>query len=163
VPLLNNPDVIFIALGTNDSNNMVEIGEIDYEAPSYDLHKFAPAYVKGMKDAIAAYPNAKIICVAFDMLQPYQDTIKQIAEHYGCQYMYVGDISVVHPNKAEMSACSQRIVGSLEFKLKDELGYIKKQINTINVENLPVSNGDDISVGKAYIESSTGYVKVKQI
>ena len=111
VPLLGNPDVIYIALGTNDSANNVPIGEFNYYAESYDLSKFAPAYIKGIKDTITLYPKAQIICIAFDMSIAYQNAIKEIANHYGLKYIYVGDISDVHPNKEEMLNVANVISG----------------------------------------------------
>lgn len=124
VPLLGNPDVIYVALGTNDSSNGVIIGEINFEAETYDLTQFAPAYIKGMQDTIAAYPKAKIVCVAFDMGADYQNAIKTIAEHYGAEYIYVGDISVVHPNKAEMTAVANRITQSAKYTITDAINIL---------------------------------------
>ena len=121
VPLLGNPDIIYVALGTNDSYNSVPIGEINFESETYDLTQFAPAYIKGMQDTIAAYPTAKIVCVAFDMGTDYQNAIKTIAEHYGSEYIYVGDISDVHPNKAEMTAAANRIIPSAKYTITDAI------------------------------------------
>lgn len=121
VPLLGNPDIVFIALGTNDSNNSVPIGTIDFNTQSYDLTQFAPAYIKGIKDTIAAYPKAKIICVAFDMGVAYQNAIKIIAEHYGAEYIYVGDVTDVHPNKSEMTAAADSIIKYTKFTITDEI------------------------------------------
>ncbi len=121
VPLLGNPDIIYVALGTNDSGKGVTVGEINFEAETYDLTQFAPAYIKGMQDTIAAYPKAKIVCVAFDMDIDYQNAIKTIAEHYGAEYIYVGDISVVHPNKAEMTASANRIIPSAKYTITDAI------------------------------------------
>ena len=109
VPLLGTPDIIIVALGTNDSGRAVPIGNIDFDADTYDLSQFAPAYIKGIKDTISLYPYARIICLAFDMGSEYQNTIKTIAEHYNFDYIYVGDISDVHPNKIEMQAVSDKI------------------------------------------------------
>ena len=78
-------------------------------AETYDLRQFAPAYIKGIKDTIASYPYARIICLAFDMGTEYQNAIKTIAGHYNLEYIYVGDISDVHPNKAEMQAVFEKI------------------------------------------------------
>jgi hypothetical protein len=121
VPLLGNPDIIYVALGTNDSFNSVTVGEINFEAETYDLTQFAPAYIKGMQDTIAAYPKAKIVCVAFDMGASYQNAIRTIAEHYGAEYIYVGDISDVHPNKAEMAAAANRIIPSAKYTITDAI------------------------------------------
>lgn len=124
VPLLGNPEVIYVALGTNDSSNGVIIGEINFEAETYDLTQFAPAYIKGMQDIIAAYPKAKIVCIAFDMGTDYQNTIKTIAKHYGAEYIYVGDISVVHPNKVEMTAVANRIIQSTKYTITDAINTL---------------------------------------
>lgn len=117
VELIGNPDVVIVALGSNDSGLNIPLGNIDYdtEIQSYDTSKFAPAYIKGMKGLISAYPDAKIICVAFDMGESYRDIIKAIAEHYGAYYVYVGDISNVHPSKAEMEAVYKKIYNSIGY------------------------------------------------
>ena len=128
VPLLGNPDVIYIALGTNDSGNGVEIGSIDFNATEYDLSKFAPAYIKGIQDTLAAYPKAEVICVAFDMGIDYQNAIHTIAKHYGLKYYYVGDISDVHPNKAEMKAVADVISGNFTF-LENDSDYLEAKID----------------------------------
>jgi hypothetical protein len=127
VSVIGNPEVIIIALGTNDSNNNVEIGDIDFNADSYDLTKFAPAYIKGLQDILATYPNARIICIAFDMGVTYQHTINAIANHYGIDYIYVGDISDIHPNKAEMQAVYERIYNtwSLAGLLSNKVDKVK--------------------------------------
>lgn len=125
VNLLGNPDVIFIALGSNDSSMNVEIGDINFDASVYDLSKFAPAYIKGVKDTIVAYPSAKIICMAFDMDADYYNVIEAIAKYYGCTYIYVGDISDVHPNKEEMTAVAEKIYQYFYYILNDELKAIK--------------------------------------
>jgi hypothetical protein len=109
VSMLGNSDVIIVALGTNDSGRSIPIGNIDFNAESYDLSQFAPAYIKGIKDTIASHPYARIICLAFDMGTEYQNAIKTIAGHYNLEYIYVGDISDVHPNKAEMQAVYEKI------------------------------------------------------
>ncbi len=154
VSVIGNPEVIIIALGTNDSSNNVEIGDIDFNADSYDLTKFAPAYIKGLQDTLATYPNARIICIAFDMAVAYQNAINTIANHYGIDYIYVGDISDVHPNKAEMQAVYERIyntwslAGLLSNKVDKEEGksliptqYIQEVNNSEYIEAKTDSEG----------------------
>lgn len=110
VPLLGNPDVIYVALGYNDWDTGVQIGSIDYDTEFYDLTKFAPAYIKGIKDTIKQYPNAQIVCITFgNISKEYQDTIKNISNHYGLNYIYVGEFGGLHPNKNEMKSVSEKI------------------------------------------------------
>ena len=88
VSLLGNPDTIIIALGTNDSNNEVPIGEFTYDADmdSLDESYFASAYIKGVKMIQQSYPEARIICLIFmDMAQLYRNAIKDIASHFSLE------------------------------------------------------------------------------
>lgn len=151
VSLLGNPDVIFIALGTNDSAREVEIGEINFSASEYDLSKFAPAYIKGIQDTISTYPKAEIICVAFDMGLNYRNAIQTIAQHYGLKYIYVGDITDVHPNKSEMKAAAMKVTDTLNFEML-----------SLALKMLPVSDGSTVGSGQAYIDSNDRTIKVKE-
>lgn len=177
VPLLGNPDIIYVALGTNDSGNGTTVGEINFEAETYDLTQFAPAYIKGMQDTIAAYPKAKIVCVAFDMGTDYQNAIKTIAEHYGAEYIYVGDISDIHPNKAEMAAVANRIIPSTKYTITDAINtlsngkvdkdtgkslidadYASSQLAIDNPEYLQVTTDSDDNILEGI--TSDGYKKI---
>lgn len=148
VPLIGSPDIVIIALGANDSALGIDIGNINYNADSYDLSKFAPAYIKGIKDIISLYPKASVFCVAFDMGIDYQNTIKTIADHYGALYVYVGDVSDIHPNKAEMTAVYKKvysntwnIVGAINSK--QELVEGKTVVNKDYADGVFYVNGPD--------------------
>lgn len=123
VDKIGTPGLIFIALGTNDSANNIEIGTIDYDAPDYDLSKFAPAYIKGMQDLKASHPTAKVVCLIFKMTDSYANVIKDVAEHYGALAVDLRDctngylIDTVHPNKQGMSNAAAESLGAINYGL----------------------------------------------
>ena len=111
VNVLGNPDIIFIELGSNDSGWGVDIGEIDFNAETYDLSKFAPAYIKGIQTIIKTYPKAKIICLAFKMKKSYEDVIRTVANHYKLSFISLRDLhEETHPCKEEMQNVANRII-----------------------------------------------------
>lgn len=90
--ILGNPDVIIVALGSNDSGDSVPIGDFDYDTPYQNLSEatFANAYIKGVKALKALYPNAKIICVSLRMDNNMACAISYIASTLSCTYVYCG-------------------------------------------------------------------------
>ena len=136
VPLLGNPDVIFVALGTNDSLRGIEIGTIDYYAENPDLSKFAPAYISGIKAIKTLYPTAFVICLSFGMGDDYANAIKQIAQHYNYTYIDVrAEAGEWHPNKKQMSDTSGKILFEIQRGIKHVFGnyqnpeYIKAEVD----------------------------------
>ena len=113
--LLGNPDVIIIALGTNDSANSVAIGDFDYTTSYLSLSEstFATSYIKGIKTLQNIYPNAEIICVALAMKNAYATAIKDIAGNLGCAFAYAGDYrteSGSHPGASGMKEISLKVM-----------------------------------------------------
>ena len=118
VDKLGNPDIIFVALGTNDSTRNISIGNFDFESDDLDLTKFAPSYINGIKSIKRLYKNARIICLAFYMKDDYFEAIKIIAKHTGCDFIdlrkyHVDEPFNVHPNKSLMTGAANSIINSL--------------------------------------------------
>lgn len=120
---LGDPDTIFVALGTNDIANNVPLGsETVEECVAKDISElgdsyFIPAYVKGIKQLQASYPDAQIIILnGIGRLVPgndYYNVIKQIAEHYGlimfnCHGYH--QASGVHPDAKGMYQIARTIL-----------------------------------------------------
>lgn len=102
VSVLGSPDVIFVTLGTNDSNHAVALGDYDFTTAYTSLSEstFRPAYIKGVKALQALYPDADIICIAEMMEAAYRDSIITIANTLGCVFIDAGDYigeNGVHP------------------------------------------------------------------
>lgn len=121
VGVIGNPDSIFIALGVNDATNHVALGEFDYGSATHDETKFRSAYIKGIEALKESYPNAEIVCIAFDIAGAYEynESIKEIAAHYGCKYVetgYESPVNNVHPNKNGMVDISYNFA-NYKFKL----------------------------------------------
>lgn len=102
VDLIGSPDVIFVTLGTNDSNYDIALGSYDFDTTYTELDEstFRPAYIKGVKGLQALHPNADIICIAQKMDAAYKNSIITIANTLGCTFIDASDYlaqSGVHP------------------------------------------------------------------
>jgi len=125
------PDLIFVALGTNDSFGNVSVGTFDYDAEmsSYDESLFAPAYIKGVRGLLESYPNAKIILISFVMAQKYQNAIRDIANHYGLTYINIQDYTTcsdgyaVHPDNAGMNLIAERL---MKYKIYQSIEQLQE-------------------------------------
>lgn len=115
---VGNPDVVFVALGTNDSLNSVELGNYDFTTATIaNLSEttFRTAYIKGLRALMYNYPNIKVVCVAMSMSDEYAESIKTIAAHYGALFVdargYTGIVDGnVHPNVRGMRHISAQVM-----------------------------------------------------
>lgn len=130
--ILGSPDYIFVALGTNDSQRRVPLGDYDYDSENLSESEFIPAYIKGVKALKMNYPTAKIVLFIFAMndVFGYSESIKNIGKHYGLDVIDVRsyyDGSNLHPaNKKQMSIVAQTIstfytsnASQLEFNMTE--------------------------------------------
>lgn len=114
-----SPDLIFVALGTNDSVNSVAIGDYDFTSSIAGLAEdtFRPAYTKGIKDLQYRFPNAEIVCLIFQMDDDYAESITHIAYRLGCKVInskvYTTGSSV-HPNEMGMRQIASTILLNAE-------------------------------------------------
>lgn len=88
---LGDPELILVALGTNDSGENVALGEYDFETAYESLSEatFRTAYIKGVKALQANYPNAEIVLVAMAMGNSYADSIMTIGKTLGLRVIDV--------------------------------------------------------------------------
>ena len=115
----DDPDVIVIHGGTNDSNNGVILGSYDYssDAASLDNRYFRQAYIKLIKTIQANYSGVSIICVVGDKLgDGYASSVETIAGHFGIPCVsFSGDsdnipkVSGSHPTAAGFDYMAQKI------------------------------------------------------
>lgn len=119
--LLGNPDVIFVALGTNDSGNNIALGDYDFETATASLSEatFRTAYIKGVKALQANYPNAEIVLLIMSMGDGYADSIRHIGATLGAQVVDCRDYqgSGVHPGAAGMRWIASRVLYPVDVGL----------------------------------------------
>ena len=137
--LLGEPDVIFVALGSNDSTRGAEFGEFDFDVSVSDLDesKFRPAYIKGVKTLISNYPSAKIYCLSAKMSTGYKESIDKICTQLGVTYI---DIS----NYLAVSSVHANAQGQFEMAMNTLYGTDK----TLHYTDIPADSqavGDEIS------------------
>ena len=115
VPVIGNPDIIFVTLGTNDSNNNVDLGEYDFDTTYTSLSEstFRTAYIKGVKALQATYPDAQIVCISERMKDAYKESIIHIADVLGVTFIdasdYVGE-SGSHPGEYGMRQIASTVL-----------------------------------------------------
>lgn len=133
--ILGEPDVIIVELGTNDSNNQVDVGPFDYSTVYTDLpeNKFASAYIKGIKALRALYPNANIICLALNMTREYSTAIQMIAAQLRCNFVYCYTYlreNGSHPGAIGMSQIADTIMSSYNIQQLNN-GVLVGETNSI--------------------------------
>lgn len=111
--LLDSPDVIFVALGSNDAG--VALGSYDYSTAYESLSEtqFRPAYIKGIKALKANYPSATIVCIALQMGSDYLESIQSIANQLSCTFIDCSKYASqqnVHPAKLGMMQIASAVL-----------------------------------------------------
>lgn len=164
VSLLGLPDTIIVELGTNDSIQHVEIGDIDYDAEIASLSEtlFAPAYLKGIKGLLAAYPNAKIVCLILEMEEDYANIIREISAHYNLMCVDArgytsgkdgqGHNLAPHPGVLGMKEICSSIMDTshicrIENKINKEIDtYAGIRKMPVSASNYIVTNGTTVDI-----------------
>lgn len=156
--LLGNPDVIFVALGTNDSTTNVETGAMDFDKniSELDESKFCEAYIKGIKALQTNYPNAEIVCLTFAMKYPiHRAAVKEIAEHYNLLYLEIptydqSTMTAGHPSTEGMNTIANKVLYeglySANREIEDKVNIDTLDISKDNVEfeQGGLSNGSEV-------------------
>lgn len=111
----DDPDLILIFGGTNDSWAGSPIGEMKYEDRTEDdLSSYLPACCHMLEYLTAEAPDAEIICIINSELKPEitQGQIEACA-HYGVRHLLLKDIDKVwgHPSVAGMTAICDQLTG----------------------------------------------------
>lgn len=124
--MLGNPELIFVALGTNDSIAGVALGEYDYETAYASLSEatFRTAYIKGLKALMANYPAAKIVPVIFHMGDGYAESILEIGEALDIEVVdarsYQDYNNTGHPGMTGMREISSMVLYHVDPELRTE-------------------------------------------
>ena len=114
-PLLGSPDCIFVALGTNDCSEGVDLRTYDFDSPVAELSEsvFIPAYIKDIKSLMVHYTSARLFLFVFNMADKYAEAIKTIGEHYHLPVIMARNYYVDnnHPDKRGMEIVVEDIFG----------------------------------------------------
>lgn len=116
-----DPDVIIIFGGTNDTTkdkgNLIGDYEWDKSINEHNTEEFRSAYVCMIKKLQASYKDVQLILVIGDKLtEVYEDSIIEIAGHFGLPYVnFVGEsaklpkCATVHPDAVGQQYIAQKI------------------------------------------------------
>ena len=170
VSLIGNPDIIFITLGTNDSNAAVALGVYDYETPYEDLpeNTFRGAYIKGIKALQALYPSAQIVCVTEKMGSTNKKEVAIIAHALGVDYVDASDYvaqSGSHPGKKGMVQIAKAILNPTDKNLMFSgipadgaaVGEVKSDLLAMgNLELVDLSDKITVGTNNRYIGANSG-------
>lgn len=106
--IIGNPDMVFVALGTNDWNANIQIGAEntwDYTSAIANINDatFGNACIKGIKQLKSL--GIDVVWIIFQMGDTYKNTIKKICNQLGAKWIdasdYAGAVGV-HPGKKGM-------------------------------------------------------------
>lgn len=127
---MENPDVVLINGGTNDSRSYeLPVGShnFDLSLEELDEYQFAQAYDKLIRLIRRDYPKAKIMIIIGDAMQSYpryRDAAIELASHYNLPYAMVmfanrnaSTYDGVHPNAKGMQEMADQIWEQLEYDL----------------------------------------------
>lgn len=138
---LNDPDIIFICLGTNDITKGVSLGtdvSICVREDMSDLSEsyFTSAYVKGMKLLKSKYPNAEIVIIngvgnlGASSHRDFYNAVAEIADYYNCKMFDCSSytrVLGVHPGAKGMYEIARTILNYNE-RYESEISALKSRI-----------------------------------
>ena len=113
----DDPDVILVCAGTNDSVAGSPLGKFKWsDWTAEDLKTFRPSAAKLFSLLKANYPKAKILSIVNVALFPgYKDALRVAAKRYGVASVDLHDIELVsfHPTVASMRAIADQVMEAL--------------------------------------------------
>lgn len=117
---IGQPEIVFVALGTNDSLYRRTIGDAyhyDESIENLSESEFCDAYIKGIKALQTISSIKKIVCVILNMEDVYANAIKNIANHYSLHYVDCRGYDTPsnddpHPTNDGMLQISNKIINS---------------------------------------------------
>lgn len=138
--VIGEPSLIIIALGTNDSENNVSIGELNYdvETTSY-TGTFSNEYIRTIRYIKERYPLSDVICLSFYMKDTYADAIRQISEHYSLLYAdcrIVEGYTTKYPNAKNMSDIADFILNNLSSSEHGMYSITKGLVDNVRNEHI---------------------------
>ena len=127
---LSNTDILLINGGTNDSENNVALGTLDFDIPTESLNTkvFSQAYDKLIR--IAKTKTTKVFVIIQEILKPqYVEIIKKVCKHHKVTYV---DTTTIHDLMTYVETCHPNSNG-----MKVLAGYIANtlftEINAIDI------------------------------
>ncbi len=113
VTRMDNPDVLLVFGGTNDSWAKVPIGDYQYaDWSKEDLYNFRPAFCRLMDYLIKNYPDTKIYNITnSELSEGVTNSIDEICRHYGVPNIRLHDIEkqTGHPFIKGMKSINEQI------------------------------------------------------
>ena len=120
----NDPDIIFIHGGTNDTNGSTPLGEYTWDTPQGqgDKTKFRNCYIELIKSLQSRFQDVKIIIIVGDRLgSSYAESAITVAQHFGLPYVsFQGESASIekcsgsHPTSAGFEYMANKIYTQLE-------------------------------------------------
>ena len=181
-PVEINPDVIIVALGTNDARASINapIGTLEYdkilppeddeevdESEILSEDNFCEAYIKGIKALMVNYPNAEIYCLSLIKNGgAYTAAIKDIANHYNLHYIECSGYEPesddsLHPGAVGMDFIANKLSNhfTIEKTVKNEEGLELVQRFSGKFTPELEQGGISSSTGQNQDSSSENYYK----
>ena len=157
--VLGDPELILVALGTNDSMDHVALGEYDFETAYASLSEatFRTAYIKGAKALQANYPNAEIALVILAMGDSYADSIRTIGQRLGLRvtdargYHITADTYNVHPDALGMRQIATAALHGVDASLS--IGGMPADAATVGAA---LAARDEAIAGKVDVQQGSG-------
>lgn len=114
----NKIDTLFVFGGTNDSWAEAPLGELKYEiTEEKELFCILPAiahFAKRLKECLS---NVKVVFIANCNIKiQIIDTMKEVSEHYGFEFIKLSDIDKVngHPTELGMEQISKQVLEGMK-------------------------------------------------
>jgi hypothetical protein len=114
----NKIDTLFVFGGTNDSWAEAPLGELKYEiTEEKELFCILPAiahFAKRLKECLS---NVKVVFIANCNIKiQIVDTMKEVSEHYGFEFIKLSDIDKVngHPTELGMEQISKQVLEGMK-------------------------------------------------
>lgn len=112
-----NPDIILVFGGTNDSWIGVEPGKNMFAGwTKQDVHTFRPAFCKLMMELQNAYPEARIVNITnSELSDAITNAMAELCEAFGVENVMLHDIDkqLGHPSQSGMKAIAEQVMQQL--------------------------------------------------
>lgn len=113
----DNPDIIFVFGGTNDSWVGVDPGKNKFsDWTREDVRTFRPAFCKLMIELQAAYPGARIINITnSELSEEITGAMAELCEAFNVENVMLHDIDkqLGHPSQSGMKAIAEQVIQQL--------------------------------------------------
>ena len=169
ISVIGNPNLVYIALGTNDSAGNVPLGEYDFTSSIDSLSRtqFRPALIKGIKGIYQAFPQTTIVYIIERMADEYKESIKYICLQLGVKYVDVSSYygGGVHPPVRGMREIASMVLTKTDDELLQsgfpaDAKIVGEQINKTNANVIDIDNNykyETYRLGQGYSSIYASY------